>query len=103
MRVPRRAHVLAALATFAWPLAARATEAGGTMPWNAPLDNLKANLTGPTATVLILIALTFAFVLWAFSDNHHGLMKAFKAVIALAVIVTITGLLSGLGIDAATL
>lgn len=103
MRVPRRADVLAALNAFAWPLTARAVETGGTMPWNAPLDSLKANLTGPTATVLILIALTFAFVIWAFSDNHHGLVKAFKALIALAVITTIAGLLSGLGLDAATL
>lgn len=103
MRVPRPADVLAVLTAFAWPLAAAATEAGGDMPWNAPLDNLKANLTGPTATVLILIALTFAFVLWAFSDNHHGLMKAFKAMIALAVIATIGTFLGSLGISAATL
>ena len=103
MRVPRPGDVLAALTALAWPLVACATETGGTMPWNTPLNNLKANLTGPTATVLILIALTFAFVLWAFSDNHHGLLKAFKSIIALAVIVTITGLLGGLGIQAATL
>lgn len=103
MRVPRRADVLGALTAFAWPLVARATEAGGSMPWNAPLDTLKENLTGPTATVLILIALTFAFVIWAFSDNHHGLVKAFKAMIALAVIATIAGFLGSLGINAATL
>lgn len=103
MRVPRRADILAALTALAWPLAAAAVETGGGMPWNVPLENLKANLTGPTATVLILIALTFAFVIWAFSDNHHGLVKAFKAMIALAVIATIAGLLGSLGIDAATL
>lgn len=93
----------AALAALAWPLRSLASEGGGSLPWNAPLDVLKDNLTGPTATVLILIALAFAFVLWSFSDNNHGLMKAFKALIALAVVASAAGLLSGLGISAATL
>jgi type IV secretory pathway VirB2 component (pilin) len=93
----------AALAAFAWPLRALATESGGDLPWNKPLEVLKANITGPTATLLILIALAFAFVLWSFSDNNHGLMRAFKALIALAVVASAATLLSGLGIDAATL
>lgn len=103
MRIPQRADVLSALFALFWPCFTLAVEAGGTLPWNKPLDALKANLTGPTATVMILIALVFAFILWSFSDNNHGLMKAFKALIALAVIGSAASLLSGLGIGAATL
>lgn len=103
MRTPLCAHVLSALFALFAPLFTFASESGGNLPWNAPLDILKDNLTGPTATVLILIALAFAFILWSFSDNNHGLMKAFKALIALAVIATAGGFLSSLGISAATL
>lgn len=103
MRFPHRAEVLSSLFALVWPLFGFASEAGGNLPWNAPLETLKDNLTGPTATVLILIALAFAFILWSFSDNNHGLMKAFKALIALAVIATAGGFLSSLGISAATL
>jgi type IV secretory pathway VirB2 component (pilin) len=86
---------------IAWSLVARASETGAPLPWNKPLDTLKENLTGPTATVVILIALAFGFMVWAFSDNNHGLFRAFKALIALAVIATAGGFLTSLGITAA--
>ena len=87
-----------------WPLRVLGSETGGNLPWNAPLETLKANLTGPTATVIILIALAFGFAVWSFGDDNRGLFRAFKAIVALAVVGAIgTGFIASLGINACVL
>ena len=100
----RRALLIVA-ASF-WPLITVAADATASddLPWNEPLEILKNNLTGPTATVIILIALAFGFAVWAFSDDNRGLFRAFKAVVALAVVGALgSGFLASLGVSGALL
>lgn len=96
--------LIAALALTCPLAAAGADKTSGGLPWNEPLELLKDNLTGPTATVIILIALAFGFVVWSFADDNRGLFRAFKALIAMAVVGgAASGLLGTLGIDGAML
>ena len=92
-----------ALCALAWPVVLRGTEnVSGDLPWNEPLELLMDNLTGPTATVIILIALAFGFVVWSFADDNRGLFRAFKALIAIAVVGAIAGgFLGTIGIQGA--
>ena len=73
-----------------------ATTTGAAMPWDTPLQNLLANLTGPTARALIIIAIVACGLLWAFTRNEEGLKKlgqvAFGGAIALGAVVLMTNL-----------
>lgn len=97
------ARTTAALTALVAPVLALASEAGPELPWNQPLEVLRDNLSGPTGTVILLIALMIGLLIWAFADDSRGLMRAAKAVLALAVVTTVAGLVAALGINAATL
>lgn len=63
--------VASGLVGFAWSTAARAaTAGGGTMPWDSALSNIESDLTGPTAHIIILIAIIITGGLWA--GGRHG-------------------------------
>jgi type IV secretion system protein VirB2 len=83
--------------------AAHANTAGAPMPWDEPLANLLANLTGPTARALVIIAIVGCGLFWAFTRNEEGLKKlgqiAFGGAIALGAVT----MLASLGFAAATL
>lgn len=96
-------YSLLAATAVGWPLAALANDVGVRLPWNDPLDILRQNLSGPTATVLILIAITFGMVMWSFSDRHEGLMRVGKALVAIAVVAYLANLLGPLGLEGAVL
>lgn len=89
----RVALLLAAAASPAWA-------AGPAMPWDQPLTRLLDNLSGPTARVLVLLAVVGCGILWAFTRNEEGLKKlgqiAFGGAIALGAVT----LLANLGIAA---
>jgi type IV secretion system protein VirB2 len=60
-----------AIAGWAWSTAANAaTAGGGTMPWDSALSNIEYDLTGPTAHIIILIAIIVTGGLWA--GGRHG-------------------------------
>jgi type IV secretion system protein VirB2 len=66
------------------------------MPWDTPLQNLLANLTGPTARTLVIIAIVGCGLLWAFTRNEEGLRRlaqvAFGGAIALGAVALATSL-----------
>ena len=70
--------------------AAFASTGGAPMPWDTPLQNLLANLAGPTATVLITVAVIACGLLWAFTRNEEGLKRlgqiAFGGALALGAV-----------------
>jgi type IV secretory pathway VirB2 component (pilin) len=78
-----------------------ATTAGAPMPWDGPLNLLVANITGPTARALVLIAVVACGLLWAFTRNEEGLKRlgqiAFGGAIALGAVT----LMASLGIAGA--
>jgi type IV secretion system protein TrbC len=70
-RWPRRA----ALATLAVALHASlvfATSTGTNMPWNAPLQVLLSNLTGPTARLVVGLAVGVTGVIWMVKRHEEG-------------------------------
>ena len=97
------AQAAAVLTGLFWQLTALASETGGSMPWNAPIDRIKEDITGPTITAIVIMALALGFAMWTLSDDNRGLFRAFKAVIAMAVVSTIGVFFSSLGISAAVL
>jgi len=84
------------------PAIALAGETSGQLPWNNFLDVLQENITGPTATAVIFIAIAGALVVWSMSDDHRGLVRFGKALGALAVLASLGALLGALGIGGAT-
>jgi type IV secretory pathway VirB2 component (pilin) len=76
--------------------AALASTGGASMPWDAPLQRLLSNLTGPTARALVVIAIVGCGLLWAFTRNEEGLKKlgqvAFGGAIALGAVTMLTSL-----------
>lgn len=61
----------ASIAGYAWSTAANAaTAGGGSMPWDSALSNIEYDLTGPTAHIIILIAIVVTGGLWA--GGRHG-------------------------------
>ena len=98
------AQAIALLTGLYWHIVAFASETGGSsMPWNAPIDRIKEDITGPTITAIVIMALALGFAMWTLSDDNRGLFRAFKAVIAMAVVSTIGVFFSSLGISAAVL
>ena len=93
----REAGAAAALLALA---SSRAWATGPSMPWDGPLQNLLDNLSGPTARVLVLLAIVGCGLMWAFTRNEEGLKKlgqiAFGGAIALGAVT----LMANLGIGA---
>jgi type IV secretion system protein TrbC len=93
------AHVL-----LLWPLlAAASTDTSGDLPWNAPLERLQENISGPTARALLFIAMALGGVMWSLADDNRGLFRAGKGLLILAALGTLTSLISTLGIQGALL
>lgn len=92
----RAAGLAAALLVGLAPAASATTAGGAPMPWDTPLQNLMANLTGPTARALVIIAIVGAGLMWAFTRNEEGLKKlgqiAFGGAIALGAVALMAGL-----------
>lgn len=81
----------------AWP--ARATLGGGSLPWNQPLDTLQQNITGPTMTAILFIAVAVGVGVWGFSERSEGIGRAGKALAALAIVGVLGAFLTTLGIS----
>lgn len=97
-----RAAVVITLSVVCAP-AAFASTGGASMPWDAPLQRLLSNLTGPTARALVVIAIVVCGLLWAFTRNEEGLKRlgqiAFGGAIALGAVTMLTSLgFSGAGL-----
>lgn len=63
--------------------------AGGTgtnMPWNAPLQNLLNNLTGPTARAVVGIGVALCGVIWMMKRHEEGAGRLGQAVVGGALV-----------------
>jgi type IV secretion system protein TrbC len=83
---------------------ALASSTGGSLPWDAPLETLAADLTGPVATAISLIALFVAGAVLVFGEDlSHFARRALTAVIAIAFLVLGAKFLTALGLTGATI
>lgn len=79
----------------------RAAAAGpvGALPWDAPLQTLAADLTGPVATSISIIALFVAGAVLVFGEDlSHFARRALVAVIAIAFLILGSQFLIALGL-----
>ncbi len=82
---------------------AAASSAGGSLPWDAPLQTLAADLTGPVASAISLIALFVAGAVLVFGEDlSHFARRALMVVISIAFLVLGAKFLSALGLAGAT-
>jgi type IV secretory pathway VirB2 component (pilin) len=82
---------------------ALASTTGGSLPWDAPLQTLAADLTGPVATSISLIALFVAGAILVFGEDlSHFARRALVMVIAIAFLVLGAKFLSALSLTGAT-
>lgn len=82
---------------------ALASSTEGSLPWDAPLQTLAADLTGPVATAISIIALFVAGAILVFGEDlSHFVRRALMAVIAIAFLVLGAKFLTALGLAGAT-
>jgi len=98
-----RAFTLQTLVLLQVTVPVLASEKGLPMPWNKPLEIMLGNLSGPTASSLLLIAFVIAAFGWAFFSDNRWLYRAGIAIIVLAAVASVTTVISKLGLDGACL
>lgn len=103
-------RILAAAKTaaFLFPLLALATlrsalaSTGGGLPWDTPLQTLQNDLTGPVATAVSVLALFAAGAALVFGEEMGPFIRrVLLLVVAIALLVLGTNLLSALGLTGA--
>ena len=60
--------------------------AGTNMPWNAPLQNLLNNLTGPTARAVVGLGVAICGVIWMMKRAEDGAGRLGQAVVGGALV-----------------
>jgi type IV secretion system protein VirB2 len=74
---------------------------GPTMPWNAPLQNLLDNLSGPTAQVLGMLMFVIGALAWGFSRNEEHIRRFGGAVFGCAIAIGVVNLFNALAFQGA--
>lgn len=90
--------LLLTAAPMAW-----ASNLTGDLPWNRPIEVLRDNITGPTLSALLFIAVAVGVGMWGWSSHNEGVGRAGKAIAALAVIILLATFLQTLGVNYALL
>ena len=73
---------------------------GADMPWNAPLQTVLSNLTGPTGRALAALMFVIGGAVWGFTRHEEGAKKFGQAIFGIAVMlgaVQIVGVLAFAG------
>ena len=93
-------HLLSFVATHSIGQSVATVIAGaGSLPWDGPLETLAADLTGPVATSIAVIALFVAGAVLVFGEDlSHFARRALVAVIAIAFLVLGSKFLVALGL-----
>jgi type IV secretion system protein TrbC len=78
-----------------------ASGTGPTMPWNAPLQNLLDNLSGPTARVLGMLMFVIGALMWGFSRNEEHIRRFGGAVFGCAIAIGVVALFNALAFQGA--
>jgi type IV secretory pathway VirB2 component (pilin) len=90
---------LTTLALILAPAQALAAGSTGSLPWDGPLQTLAADLTGPVATSISVIALFVAGAVLVFGEDlGHFARRALVAVIAIAFLLLGSQFLIALGL-----
>lgn len=100
----RRLTMLGFVCALAVANASPAWAAGGggsDMPWNAPLQNLLDNLSGPTAQTLGMLMFVVGALAWGFSRNDEHIRRFGGAVFGAAVAIGVVNLFNALGFQGA--
>lgn len=93
---------LAALALFlAGSPAARAGTGGTDLPWNAPLQTVTDNLTGPTAKTIAALAFVLGGAMWMFTSHEQGAKRFGQALFGVAIVLGAVNLVNALGFQGA--
>lgn len=99
----RLAGVAAGLIAWAYAGAALAATSGG-LPWDSPVQTLQADLTGPIATGISVVAFLAAGAALVFGEELGGIAKkALFVVMGVAMIVLGNSFLSALGLSGAVI
>jgi len=97
------ASSLAAPRVLLLPAPVHATSGGGQdLPWNAPLQTIIDNLTGPTARVAALGAAIVAIFTLLFGREDGMARTVAKVVLLISCLVGLPSLMSTLGLSGAT-
>lgn len=77
--------------------AAAGTTGGVDMPWNAPLQAVVDNLSGPTGHALVLIAIMISGIIWAFTRHEEGGKKIAQIAVGGSLVLGAASLMASLG------
>jgi type IV secretion system protein TrbC len=82
--------------------ASASTSVGGGLPWDAPLQTLQEDLTGPVATSISVLGLFAAGAALVFGEELGSFVRrALLLVVAIAFLVLGSNFLTGLGLSGA--
>ena len=71
-------YFLALAVLLAAAPAAHAGTGGADLPWNAPLQTVTDNLTGPTAKTIAALAFVLGGAMWMFTRHPQSLSNAIR-------------------------
>lgn len=95
--------VLATVSLVQSPLLLAAGTGGPEMPWNAPLQNLLDNLSGPTAVTIGMLMFVLGAVMWGFSRNEEHIRRFGGTIFGVAIAIGVINLFNALGFQGALL
>lgn len=101
MRVKPIDRMVAGLALSALASPAFASSASAGMPWESPLNAILQSLQGPTAKVLILIAIVVTGLMAAFGEAGTTMRKVLAIAFGASIALGAASFLAGLGLSAA--
>lgn len=79
------------------------TTGGVDMPWNAPLQAVVDNLSGPTGHALVLIAIMISGIIWAFTRHEEGGKKIAQIAVGGSLVLGAASLMASLGFAGAVI
>jgi len=79
---------LLTLATLSLAFAPGAHAAGGSMPWETPLNSIMQSVQGPVAKIIAVIIITVTGLSLAFGDTSGGFRRLIQIVFGLSIAFT---------------
>jgi len=95
MRTFRRIRELLWLGIFYAPTVV-ASEAGGTMPWEGPLQRIANSISGPVAMAVGVMAVVITGLSIAFGESGTGVRRLLQVLFGLAIAFTAASLITTL-------
>jgi type IV secretory pathway VirB2 component (pilin) len=81
---------------FFYAPAALASETGGAMPWEGPLQKIANSISGPVAMALGVIAVVITGLAIAFGESGSGVRRLLQVLFGLAIAFTAASLIATL-------